>query len=71
MVIAELLISATQGLGFLVTVYSAALDIGAVLAVVLFIMMLGILASLLVQRVEDAIAPWRQGVHTSGEAGGA
>ena len=71
MVIAELLISATQGLGFLVTVYSAALDIGAVLAVVLFIMMLGIVASLLVQRVEDAIAPWRQGVHTSGEASGA
>jgi NitT/TauT family transport system permease protein len=71
MVIAELLISATQGLGFLVTVYSSALDIGAVLAVVLFIMMLGIAASLLVQRVEDAIAPWRHGVHTSGEASGA
>ena len=71
MVIAELLISATQGLGFLITVYGAALDIAAVLAVVLFIMLLGIVASLLVQRVEDAIAPWRHGTTTTGEAGGA
>jgi len=71
MVIAELLISATQGLGFLITVYSAALDIGAVLAVVLFIMLLGIIASMLVQRIEDAIAPWRKGVTTTGEASGA
>jgi NitT/TauT family transport system permease protein len=71
MVIAELLISATQGLGFLITVYGAALDIAAVLAVVLFIMMLGIVASLVVQRIEDAIAPWRSGVTTSGDANGA
>jgi ABC-type nitrate/sulfonate/bicarbonate transport system permease component len=70
MVVAELLISAAQGLGFLITVYSATLDIGAVLAVVLFIMMLGIIASMLVQRVEDAIAPWRKGVSTTGEASG-
>lgn len=71
MVIAELLISATQGLGFLITVYGAALDIAAVLAVVLFIMLLGIVASLIVQRIEDAIAPWRAGVTTSGDASGA
>lgn len=71
MVIAELLISATQGLGFLIKVYSATLDIGAVLAVVLFIMMLGIVASMLVQRIEDAIAPWRHGATTTGEASGA
>jgi len=70
MVVAELLISASQGLGFLITVYSAALDIGAVLAVVLFIMLLGILASVLVQRIEDAVAPWREGVATTGEASG-
>jgi ABC-type nitrate/sulfonate/bicarbonate transport system permease component len=70
MVIAELLISAAQGLGFLVKVYSAALDIGAVLAVVLFIMLLGIVASMLVQRIEDAIAPWRHGVTTTGDANG-
>ena len=70
MVVAELLISASQGLGFLITVYSAALDIGAVLAVVLFIMLLGIVASVLVQRIEDAVAPWREGVATTGEASG-
>jgi hypothetical protein len=33
-------------------------------------MMLGIIASMLVQRVEDAIAPWRKGVSTTGEASG-
>ena len=67
MVIAELLISASQGLGFLITAYGSALDIAAVLAVVLFIMLLGIVASLLLQRLEDAVAPWRSGVTTSGE----
>lgn len=71
MVVAELLISAAQGLGFLITVYSAALDIGAVLAVVLFIMLLGVIASLLVQRIEDAVAPWHKEVETTGEASGA
>lgn len=71
MVVAELLISATQGLGFLIIVYSATLDIGAVLAVVLVIMLLGIVASLIVQRIEDAIAPWRHGATTTGEAAGA
>lgn len=70
MVVAELLISATQGLGFLITVYGAVLDIGAVLAVVLFIMMLGIVASLAVQRIEDAVAPWRHGVAATGEPSG-
>lgn len=70
MVIAELLISAAQGLGFLIKVYSGALDIGAVLAVVLFIMLLGIVASMLVQRIEDAIAPWRHGVTTTGDTSG-
>ena len=71
MVIAELLISAAQGLGFLITNYGAALDISAVLAVVLFIMLIGIVASMLVQRVEDAIAPWRHGTTTTGDASGA
>jgi len=70
MVVAELLIGAAQGLGFLITRYGAALDIGAVLAVVLFIMLLGIVASLVVQRIEDAIAPWRHGVTTAGDTGG-
>ena len=70
MVIAELLISATQGLGFLITAYGSALDIAAVLAVVLFIMMLGIVASLILQRIEDAVAPWRDGSTTSGDASG-
>lgn len=71
MVVAELLISAAQGLGFLITVYSAQLDIGAVLAVILFIMLLGVIASLLVQRIEDAVAPWHKEVTTTGEASGA
>lgn len=71
MVVAELLISAAQGLGFLITVYSAALDIGAVLAVVLFIMLLGVIVSVLVERIEVAVAPWRQGVTTAGEGTGA
>jgi NitT/TauT family transport system permease protein len=71
MVVAELLIRASQGLGFLITIYGASLDISAVLAVVLFIMLIGIVASLLVQRVEDAIAPWRQGASTSGDSSGA
>jgi len=70
MVVAELLISAAQGLGFLITAYSAALDIGAVLAVVLFIMFLGVLASMLVQRIEDAVAPWHSEVTTTGEPSG-
>lgn len=71
MVVAELLISAAQGLGFLITVYSAALDIGAVLAVVLFIMLLGVIASMLVQRIEEAVAPWHSEVSTTGDASSA
>jgi ABC-type nitrate/sulfonate/bicarbonate transport system permease component len=71
MVVAELLISAAQGLGFLITNYGAVLDISAVLAVVLFIMLIGIIASMLVQRVEDAIAPWRHGTTTTGDPSGA
>jgi len=72
MVVAELLISSTQGIGFLLTNFGAALNIGAVLAIVLFIMLLGIIANAIVQRIEDAVAPWRRGSSESiGESGNA
>jgi ABC-type nitrate/sulfonate/bicarbonate transport system permease component len=58
MVVAELLISSTQGIGWLLEGFSGALDIGGVLAIVLFIMLLGVIANAAVQRLEDAVAPW-------------
>jgi NitT/TauT family transport system permease protein len=61
MVVAELLISSTQGIGFLLTNYAAAFEIAGLLAIVLFIMLLGIVASAIVQRIEDAVAPWHRG----------
>ncbi len=60
MVVAELLISSTQGIGWLLESFSAAFDIASVLAIVLFIMLLGVLANAIVQRLEDAVAPWHR-----------
>lgn len=65
MVVAELLISSTQGIGFLLTNFAAAFQIGGLLAIVLFIMLLGIVASAIVQRIEDAVAPWHRGAAAS------
>ena len=60
MVVAELLIAGTRGIGFLIKIYSAALDLGTVLAIILFVMLLGIVATALVRWLEAAIAPWQQ-----------
>jgi NitT/TauT family transport system permease protein len=65
MVVAELLISSTQGLGWLLEGFSGALDIAGVLAIVLFIMLLGVIANAVVQRLEDAVAPWYRALTAS------
>jgi len=62
MVVAELLIAGVLGLGFLIKVSSASLDLSGVLAIIIFIMLLGIVATTIVRRFEIAIAPWRQGM---------
>jgi ABC-type nitrate/sulfonate/bicarbonate transport system permease component len=64
MVVAELLIAGTNGLGVLISIYSSSLDLASVLAIVLFVMILGILATAIVQWISNAIAPWRQGMVT-------
>lgn len=65
MVVAELLISSTQGIGWLLEGFSGALDIAGVLAIVLFIMLLGVIANAVVQRLEDAVAPWYRALTAS------
>ena len=61
LVVSELLIASVRGLGNLIRLASARLDLASVLAVVLFVMLLGIAAVALVQRIENAVAPWRHG----------
>jgi NitT/TauT family transport system permease protein len=70
MVVAELLISSTLGIGWLLEVFSASLDISAVLAIVLFIMLLGVVANAIVQRLEDAAAPWYRAVSATESGAG-
>lgn len=65
MVVAELLISSTQGIGWLLEGFSGALDIAGVLAIVLFIMILGVVANAIVQRLEDAATPWYRALTAS------
>lgn len=60
MVVAELLLAGTQGLGFLIETASASLNLSGVLAIVLFLMLLGVLATSLVHRLEMSVAPWQQ-----------
>lgn len=62
MVVAELLITSVNGLGYLLETSSATLDLATVLAVILFIMILGIVAVSLMQRIEDSVAPWHQAI---------
>jgi len=69
MVVAELLIAGTRGVGFLIHVYSASLDLGSVLAIILFLMLLGIVFTGIVQWFEQAVAPWRKGVVGEMESG--
>ena len=62
MVVAELLLGGTRGIGILIHQYSAALELANVLAIVLFIMLIGILATTFVRWIENAVAPWREGM---------
>lgn len=60
MIVAELVIQSVSGLGQLLQVASAGLDLATVLAVIIFVMLLGIAAVSLMQRIERSIAPWRE-----------
>lgn len=68
MVVAEILITSVNGIGYLLQTASAQLDLASVLAVVIFIMLLGIVAVYVMQRVERSVAPWREGM--SADSGG-
>lgn len=68
LVVSELLIASVRGLGYLIRIASATLDLASVLAVVLFVMLLGVGAVALMQRIEDSVAPWRYG--TTIDSGG-
>jgi ABC-type nitrate/sulfonate/bicarbonate transport system permease component len=69
MVVAELLLAGTRGVGFLIQIYSASLNLSTVLAIILFLMLLGILFTGIVRRFEEAIAPWRKGMVAETEIG--
>jgi ABC-type nitrate/sulfonate/bicarbonate transport system permease component len=66
MVVSELLISSLTGIGYLLELAAAGLDLASVLAIVVFVMLLGITAVAILQRIEDAVAPWRHGVTIDG-----
>ena len=67
MVVSELLIASVRGLGNLIRLASARLDLASVLAVVLFVMLLGIAMVSLMQRIENAVTPWRRSTTITGE----
>lgn len=58
MVLAELLVS-TTGLGLLLNTYSQTYDTAALIGVLLMLMLLGVLGTAFVARLERAITPWR------------
>jgi len=62
MIVSELLIASLTGLGYLLRISGASLDLATVLAIVLFVMLLGIAAVAVMQRIENSIAPWREGL---------
>ena len=66
MIVSELLIASLTGIGNLLRVASASLDLATVLAVILFVMLLGITAVWIMQRIEDSVAPWRHGLTIEG-----
>lgn len=70
MVVAELLITSVNGIGYLLQSASSSLDLAQVLAVILFIMLLGIAAVFVMQRLEKSVAPWRVGVSSNGGSNG-
>ena len=58
-VLAELVISAT-GLGALLDGFSHVFDTASLMATLIFLLLLGVLLQVLVERVEVAVAPWRR-----------
>ena len=66
MVVAELLIAGTRGIGIMIRNYSASLDLASTLAIVLFVMLLGILATAAVRLIENAVAPWQRELSARG-----
>lgn len=59
MVLAELLVGVT-GLGLLLNTYAQLFDTAALIAVVLILMLLGVIGTALVARLETALTPWRR-----------
>jgi ABC-type nitrate/sulfonate/bicarbonate transport system permease component len=66
MIVSELLIASLTGIGYLLRIAGATLDLATVLAVILFVMLLGIAAVAVMQRIENSIAPWRHAGTTEG-----
>lgn len=62
MIVSELLIASLTGLGYMLRIAGASLDLATVLAVILFVMLLGIGAVAVMQRIEQSVAPWRHGL---------
>jgi len=58
MVLAELIVSST-GLGLLLNTYAQLFDTAALIGVVIVLMLIGVLGTALVARLESAITPWR------------
>ena len=59
MVLAELIVSST-GLGLLLNTYAQLFDTAALIAVVLILMLLGVIGTALIARLETAMTPWRK-----------
>lgn len=66
MIVSELLIASLTGIGYMLRIAGASLDLATVLAVILFVMLLGIAAVWLMQRIENSVAPWRHGLTIDG-----
>lgn len=59
MVLAELLVS-TTGLGLLLNTYAQLFDTAALIGVVIVLMLLGVIGTAAIARLETAITPWRR-----------
>jgi ABC-type nitrate/sulfonate/bicarbonate transport system permease component len=60
MVLAELVISST-GLGNLINGYRANFQTPALMAVLIALMLMGVIGTEIVRRIEIAIVPWKDG----------
>ena len=58
-VLAELIVS-TTGLGLLINTYAQLFDTAALIGVVIVLMVIGVVGTALVARLESAVAPWRR-----------